>query len=77
MGGYITPGKPVTFMLLKTYLGWTPEFTLCYLNSMKLGHHMKCPPRLLQIQSSKFQGGGTESGAAVRTSLLRLLRSDD
>jgi OPT family oligopeptide transporter len=49
MGGYITPGKPVAFMLLKTYLGWTPEFSLYYLNSMKLGHYMKCPPRLMFI----------------------------
>ncbi|EKM60787.1 uncharacterized protein PHACADRAFT_246918 [Phanerochaete carnosa HHB-10118-sp] len=47
LGGYVTPGKPVAFMLFKSYLGAAQEISSTYLTVLKLGHYMKVPPRTM------------------------------
>ncbi|KAI0344144.1 glutathione transporter [Trametopsis cervina] len=47
LGGYIVPGKPVANALFKAYMTGPMDITLLTLGSMKLGHYMKVPPRLM------------------------------
>lgn len=51
LGGYVTPGKPLAFMLFKSYLGAPSEIASTYLTVLKLGHYMKVPPRSMFLGS--------------------------
>lgn len=71
LGGYITPGQPVAFMLFKSYLGAPPEISSTYLAVLKLGHYMKVPPRSMFIGALSSMFVTTFISQAITDSILK------
>lgn len=47
IAGYVIPGRPIAVMLFKSYGYLVPKQALDFSSSLKLGHYMKIPPRIM------------------------------
>lgn len=65
--GYMLPGKPIAMMFFKTFGYITNNQAVTFAQDMKLGHYMKCAPRLVFA----VQFVGTIWGSLVQIAVLR------
>lgn len=65
--GYMVPGKPLAMMFFKTFGYITNNQAVTFAQDMKLGHYMKCAPRLVFA----VQFFGVIWGSLVQISVLR------
>lgn len=70
LGGYVTPGKPLAFMLFKSYLGAPQEISSTFLAVLKLGHYMKVPPRTIFLGSLAAMFVNTFASQAIQDAIL-------